>query len=100
MPSNQEASYCADCGLRAQLGITSRFAQCRAFLARRRGHGGAVKRESFIRAGGLKTCWTKPQGTAVPQLWALQLGEKLQCPEKTGREGRGQELRAIAVPRR
>jgi len=27
MPSNQEASYCADCGLRAQLGITSRFAQ-------------------------------------------------------------------------
>ena len=74
--------------------------KCRAFLARRRGHGGAVKRESFIRAGGLKTCWTKPQGTAVPQLWALQLGEKLQCPEKTGREGRGQELRAIAVPRR
>ncbi|WP_247330383.1 hypothetical protein, partial [Bradyrhizobium sp. 141] len=72
----------------------------RAFLARRRGHGGAVEREILIRGGGLKTCWTKPPGTAVPQLWALQLGEELRGAKKTGRKGCGQEIEADAVPRR
>jgi hypothetical protein len=61
----------------------------RAFLARRRGHDDAVERKLLIRAGGLKTCWTKPLGTAVPQLWALQLGEELRDAEKAGREGHG-----------
>src|SRR5258708_12241636 len=36
-----------------------------------------VERRILIRAGGLKTCWTKPRGTASPQLWALQPGEEL-----------------------
>ncbi len=56
--------------------IVLHAAYWRAFLAQRRGHGRAVARKLLIRAGGLKTCWTKPQGTAVPQLWALQLGEE------------------------
>jgi hypothetical protein len=67
----------------------SGFVQQRAFLAWRRGHGGAVERKILIRAGGLKTCWTKPRGTVVPQLWALQLGEELRGAEQTGREARG-----------
>ena len=62
------------------------------FLARRRGHGGAVERESLIRAGGLKTCWTKPQGSAVPQLWALQLAEALGGVEDMAAKGRGQKI--------
>ena len=45
----------------------------------------------LIRAGGLKTCWTKPQGTAVPQLWALLLGAELRGDQKNDREGGGQE---------
>src|SRR6266480_4533257 len=49
--------------------------ECRAFLARRRGRGGARALRLRIRGGGLKTCWTKPQGWALPQLWALQLGK-------------------------
>jgi hypothetical protein len=40
-------------------------------LAQRRGHGGAVEYKCATRAGGLKTCWTKPPDTAVPQLWGL-----------------------------
>ena len=28
-------------------------------------------RKRATRAGGLKTCWTKPPGTAAPQLWGL-----------------------------
>jgi hypothetical protein len=51
-------------------------------LAQRRGRGRAVARKLLIRAGGLKTCWTKPQGGAVPQLWALQHGAWLQWIEK------------------
>jgi hypothetical protein len=53
-------------------------AKQRAFLAQRRGRGRALARKLLIRAGGLKTCWTKPQGGAVPQLWALQHGAGLQ----------------------
>ena len=37
---------------------------------------------TLTRAGGLKTRWTKPQGTAVPQLWGLQHGERLRRIEK------------------
>src|SRR5258708_37746046 len=36
-----------------------------------------VERRILIRAGRLKTCWTKPLGPASPQLWALQPGEEL-----------------------
>ena len=39
-------------------------------------------RKLVIRAGGLKTCWTKPRGKAVPQLWALQHGAGLRGIEK------------------
>jgi len=36
----------------------------------------------LIRAGGLKTCWTKPLGTALPQLWALRPGRGMRECEK------------------
>src|SRR6516164_98616 len=58
------------------------YRKCRAFLAQWRGHHRAVVCKLLIRAGGLKTCWTKPPGTVVPQLWALQLGQELRRPEK------------------
>src|SRR5260370_37494191 len=64
------------------LGIIRDSALQRAFLARRRGHGRAVARKLLIRAGGLKTRWTKPQDAAVPQLWALQHGAELRGTEK------------------
>jgi hypothetical protein len=60
----------------------SGLVQCRAFLAQRRGHGRAVACRLLIRAGGLKTYWTKPPGTALPLLWGLQGGEELRGPEK------------------
>jgi hypothetical protein len=41
-----------------------------------------VERKLLIRAGGLKTYWTKPQGASVPQLWALQQGAGLRGNEK------------------
>jgi hypothetical protein len=65
----------------------SGLVQRRAFLAQRRGHGRPVGRKLLIRAGGLKTCWTKPQGTAVPQLWGLQHGEGLRGIEKATAKG-------------
>ena len=37
----------------------------------------AVDGRILIRAGGLKTCWTEPRGTASPQLWALQPGKEV-----------------------
>ena len=40
-------------------------------LAQRRGQGGTVEHKCATCAGGLKTCWTKPPGTAAPQLWGL-----------------------------
>ena len=43
----------------------------------------------LIRAGGLKTCWTKPHGRAVPQLWALQLGEELRGNQNNDRDEGG-----------
>jgi len=60
----------------------------RAFLARRRGHGGAVERKILIRDGGLKTCWTKPQASALPQLWALQLGKAFRARDERPAKGR------------
>jgi len=30
--------------------------------------------QRLLRAGGLKTCWTEPQASTAPQLWALQRG--------------------------
>jgi hypothetical protein len=59
----------------------------RAFLAQRGGQGSAIERKLLIRAGGLKTCWTKPQGAAVPQLWALQASEGWRGAEKTAAKG-------------
>jgi hypothetical protein len=38
-------------------------------------------RKLLIRAGRLKTYWTKPQGAAAPQLWALQHGAGLRGNE-------------------
>ena len=49
-------------------------------------------RKSATRAGGLKTCWTKPQGTPVPQLWALQPGEELRGAAKTVADGEDRRL--------
>src|SRR6266852_1429838 len=66
----------------SSIGIVPQSAYQRAFLAQRRGHGRAVARKLLIRAGGLKTCWTKPQGAAVPQLWVLQHGGELRGTEK------------------
>jgi hypothetical protein len=43
--------------------------------------------QTFIRAGGLKTCWTKPRGTAAPQLWALQEAEELRGIERAAAQG-------------
>ena len=41
----------------------------------------------LVRAGGLKTYWTKPQGTAAPQLWGLQQAEELRGIERAAAKG-------------
>ena len=51
-----------------------------------------LRADFLIRAGGLKTCWTKPPGTAVPQLWALQPGEELRRPEKAAANKERREI--------
>jgi hypothetical protein len=54
------------------------------------------QRKLLIRAGGLKTCWTKPQGAAVPQLWALQQGGGLRGIENIAardQDGRIERMR-------
>jgi hypothetical protein len=48
-----------------------------------------------MRAAGLKTHWTKPQGTAAPQLWALQQAEALRGVEEMAATGKGRTFERI-----
>jgi hypothetical protein len=71
--------------------ITTYCAQHRAFLAQRRGHGGAVERKLLIRAGGLKTCWTKPQGRDRATAMGIATRRGVAMDRKDRRKGQGRE---------
>ena len=71
LPNRPERFWLQRCAGAIQWTLCRYRHKRRAFLAQRRGRGGAVEHKCATRAGGLKTCWTKPQGTAAPQLWEL-----------------------------